>query len=70
MVGMGLGEEWLAWMRKRGWHVKRRWDYLGKLCIAMMMMMMMMIINSALCIKFLLQSSYLNDVGATVMDIC
>jgi preprotein translocase subunit SecG len=48
--------------------VERRWDYLGKLCIAMMMMMMM--INSALCIKILLQSSYLNDVGATVMDIC
>jgi hypothetical protein len=65
---MGLGEEWLAWIRKRGWHVERRWDYLGKLCIAMMMMMMM--INSALCIKILLQSSYLNDVGATVMDIC
>lgn len=62
---MVLGEEWLAWIRKRGWHVKRRWDHLGKLCIAMMMM-----INSALCIKFLLQSSYLNDVRATMMKIC
>lgn len=54
----------MAWIRKRGWHVKRRWDYLGKLCIAMMM------INSALCIKLLLQSSYLNDVRATMMEIC
>lgn len=68
---MGLGEGWLARIRKRGWHVNRRWDYLVKLCIAMMIMMvMMMMINSALCIKILLQSSYLNDVGATVMDIC
>jgi hypothetical protein len=50
--------------------VKGRWDYLEKLCIAMMMMMMMMMINSALCIKLLLRSSYLNDVGATEMDIC